>query len=65
MEAAKTPLHAPGGGMSRLLGDCEAVGRVTAADAASVRYRLEGALGPDLASRLVGALAPHPGRTAF
>ncbi len=51
--------------MSRLLGDCEAVGRVTAADAASVRYRLEGALGPDLASRLVGALAPHPGRTAF
>ena len=51
--------------MSRLLGHCEAVGRVTDLDALTARSRLESALGSELASRLVGALAPQAGRAAF
>jgi hypothetical protein len=52
-------------GMARLLGDCETVARFTASGDAPARSRLEGAIGSELASRLLVALAPHPGRVAF
>ena len=47
-----------------LLGDCETVGRF-ASDDAPARSRLDGALGSELASRLVGALSARPARVAF
>ncbi len=51
-------------GMSRLLLHCEAVGRHDAA-ASPALTRLERALGSDLASRLVTALASHRGRSSL
>jgi hypothetical protein len=51
--------------MARLLGDCETVARFTASGDAPARSRLEGAIGSELASRLLVALAPRPGRVAF
>jgi hypothetical protein len=44
-------------GMVRILGDCERLGRVTAGGSSNALRRLESALGPELADRLVGALA--------
>jgi hypothetical protein len=50
-------------GMARLLVHCEAVGR-HGEGSSPAQTRLERALGLDLASRLVSALAPGPrGRT--
>lgn len=49
--------------MEKILGDCEALARVTGDDASSARRRLEHALGSELASRLVGALGARHGRT--
>jgi hypothetical protein len=51
--------------MTRRLGDCEAVARFTEDGEPPARSRLEGALGSELASRLLVALAPRPGRVAF
>jgi hypothetical protein len=45
------------GGFTRILEHCVAVGRVTDDAAATARVRLESSLGPELAGRLVGALA--------
>jgi hypothetical protein len=49
-------------GASRLLEHYEALARLTGRDGASARVRLESALGPELASRLVGALAERRAR---
>jgi hypothetical protein len=65
VNAAKHALHRRSNGMTRLLGDCEAVARFTADDDGPARSRLEGALGSELASRLLVALATRPGRVAF
>ncbi len=64
MDAAKHILHRRPNGMDRLLGDCETVARFTSDDAPA-RSRLDGALGSELASRLVGALSARPARVAF
>ena len=64
VDAAKHTLHRRPNGMDRLLGDCETVARFTSDDAPA-RSRLEGALGSELASRLVGALSARPARVAF
>lgn len=45
------------GGISRLVEHCEVLNRVTAAEHATARSRLESLLGSELAGRLVGALA--------
>jgi hypothetical protein len=64
MEGA-APFRSNSSGMSRLLVHCEAIGR-QGEGASPAQTRLERALGSDLASRLVNALAPGPrGRTAF
>jgi hypothetical protein len=65
VDAATHMLHRRPNGMDRLLGDCEAVARFTADDDAPARSRLDGAIGLELASRLVGALAARPARAAF
>jgi hypothetical protein len=41
----------------RLLEHCQMVGRLTQTEQGSARGRLEDALGPELACRLLGALA--------
>jgi hypothetical protein len=64
VDAAKHTLHRRPNGMGRLLGDCETVARFTSDDAPA-RSRLDGALGSELASRLVGALSARPARVAF
>ena len=55
------PLHASRSrtrvGLVRLVEHCDTLGRVTAAERATARARLEGELGSDLARLLVGALA--------
>jgi len=65
VDAAKHTLHRRTNGMTRLLGDCEAVARFTADGESPARSRLEGALGSELTSRLLVALAARPGRVAF
>jgi hypothetical protein len=62
MSAAEPTNERRGSGMARLLGHCEAVDRVTPADAPTPRARLESELDPELASRLVVALAAKSGR---
>jgi hypothetical protein len=53
----RTRRRTAGSGMPRLLEDCEALGRVISLGDATPRTRLETAIGTDLATRLVGALA--------
>ena len=65
MDAATHAFHRRPNGMDRLLGDCETVARFTSDGDAPARSRLEGALGSELASRLVGALSARPARVAF
>jgi hypothetical protein len=55
--AARAPHGRSGGGLARLAEHCDTIGRVTTARRANALLRLEGELGPDLARRLVGALA--------
>ncbi len=57
MTAARSPQHRSAGGLARLVAHCDTLGRVTAERRADALLRLEGELGPDLARRLVGALA--------
>lgn len=54
----------PGAGFRRLLQDCATMGRLTAADPACPRRRIEDTLGSELATRLVGALARRAERPA-
>jgi hypothetical protein len=56
MSAATFRSHRPLG-THRLLEHCEVLARVTGREYATARARLETALGTELASRLVGALA--------
>jgi hypothetical protein len=57
MDAAQDLGPAVGTGMTRIIGDCERLGRVTGNRSSSALTRLESALGSELADRLVGALA--------
>ena len=57
MTAARFPQDRPGGGFARLVAHCDTIGRMTTDRRAHALLRLEGELGPDLARRLVGALA--------
>lgn len=43
--------------MTKIIGDCERLGRVTGDGSSSALRRLESVLGSELADRLVGALA--------
>ena len=56
MAAVDFRLRRPSGA-SRLLEHCEAIARLTGPEPASARARLETAIGPELAGRLVLALA--------
>jgi hypothetical protein len=47
-------------GLSRLVGDCEALARILGDGHPPARMRLECELGSELATRLVGALARRP-----
>ncbi|HET9545345.1 MAG TPA: hypothetical protein VFO88_07190 [Gaiellaceae bacterium] len=57
MDAASTFVPETGTGMTRILGDCEQLGRVTGDRSSSALRRLETVIGEELAGRLVGALA--------
>jgi hypothetical protein len=57
MDAAQDIGPAAGSGMTKIIGDCEALGRVTADGRTNALGRLESVLGSELACRLVGALA--------
>lgn len=56
MNAAQDLTPPSGTGMTKIIGDCERLGRVTDGTSSALR-RLESVLGPELADRLVGALA--------
>jgi hypothetical protein len=58
MDAAQGYSPAAGTGMTKIIGDCETLGRVTGDGSSSALRRLESVLGSELAGRLVGALAP-------
>jgi len=62
MDAASTFVAATGTGMTKILGDCEQLGRVTGDGSSSALRRLETAIGEELAGRLVGALAGRRSR---
>jgi hypothetical protein len=51
--------------LGRLLEHCEALGRLTQSERECARGRLEAALGPELAGRLLGALTRRGGRAAL
>jgi len=57
MDAAQDLSPTPGTGMTKIMGDCERLGRVTGDGSSSALRRLESVLGSELADRLVGALA--------
>ena len=61
MDAARETRSRRPAGMSRLLTHCETLARVTSEHSATARVRLESELGPELAQRLVGALAARGG----
>jgi hypothetical protein len=61
--AAQVPGSAHG--LSRLLEHCEALGRLIQSEPDCARGRLEAALGPELAGRLLGALTRRSGRAAL
>lgn len=66
MDAASGTLISRSTGLSRLLEHCEAAHRLTGVESGTARLRLEHALGTDLATRLVYALAPgRRGRVAL
>ena len=57
MDAAQDLTASARTGMTRIIGDCETLGRVTGDGRSNALRRLESALGSELAGRLVGALA--------